>query len=93
MAIFSGKPYEEIVGDGYRLRVFGSDIDPDELVWHRDREDRYVEVIEGFGWKLQMDDELPVELFPGSIHFIPEMVYHRLIKGDGTLTVKIRRNK
>ena len=36
-----------------------------ELVWHQDAEDREVEVLEGKGWELQMDNKLPFELVSG----------------------------
>ena len=36
-----------------------------------------------------MDNELPIKLTEGKEYFIPKGVYHRLIKGDGDLKVKI----
>lgn len=71
------------------LREFDGDIDEQELVWHRDRNDREVTVVEGTGWKLQMDNELPKELMVGKLYNIKAMEYHRLIKGNGTLKLKI----
>ena len=71
------------------LREFDGDVDEQELVWHRDRNDREVTVIEGTGWKLQMDNELPKELMVGKLYNIKAMEYHRLIKGNGTLKLKI----
>jgi hypothetical protein len=46
-------------------------------------------VLEGSGWKLQLDNMLPVELKREKIYTIPMMEYHRLIKGTGKLVVKI----
>ena len=33
-----------------------------ELVWHQDKEDRHIEVIDGEGWSIQMDNQLPLVL-------------------------------
>ena len=46
-------------------RTFSVDVDPSELVWHMDREDRVVKVLEGASWCLQMDNELPTKLIEG----------------------------
>jgi len=58
-----------------------------ELQWHYDESDRTVEVLENDGWLLQFEDCLPV-LLQGVVH-IPKNVYHRAIKGVGTLKVLI----
>ena len=79
---------EEIVKDG-KLRTFNENINPNELKWHVDNEDRVVTVIQNQGWELQMDDELPVSLVEGYEYYIPKNVYHRVIKGNGDLKVKI----
>ena len=52
------------------IRTFSKDVDPMELVWHQDSEDRDIEVLEGKGWELQMDNELPFELVKGDRIFI-----------------------
>jgi hypothetical protein len=36
-----------------------------------------------------MDNELPIKLIVGEKYFIPEGVYHRVIKGNSNLKVKI----
>ena len=51
---------EKKVGGKLFLREFKGDVASEELVWHQDREDRRVKVIESDGWMLQMDNELPV---------------------------------
>ena len=71
------------------LREFSESVESEELVWHRDRKDRYVEIIEGTGWKLQMDNQLPQALNEGDIVYIPANTYHRIHKGDSKLIVKI----
>ena len=87
----TGKPYKDIeVGSNYVIREFDENIDPIELMWHRDREDRIVEVIEGNNWMVQLDNELPKKLVKENKVFIPKGVYHRIIKGEGDLKVKIQ---
>lgn len=83
-------PFSEFSEGDSRIRTFSGDIDPDELVWHRDAEDRKIVVLKSEGWWLQMDDRLPVPLLEGEIHFIPEGEWHRVIKrGSGRLVVRI----
>ena len=82
-------PFEEKIIDDKRLRTFSLDVDDGELKWHRDRENRLVEVIEGGDWYLQMDNELPKKLVVGEKYYIPEGVYHRVIKGNQELKILI----
>jgi len=60
------KPYKDIeINNKYIIREFDENIDPIELLWHRDNEDRIVEVLEaGEGWQIQLDNDLPWELEP-----------------------------
>ena len=81
------KPYKDKLKEGFIERVFSEDIDEIELMWHRDAEDRLVEVIGDTDWMIQIDDELPKPM-NGKI-FIPEGVYHRVIKGSGELKIRI----
>ena len=71
------------------IRTFSKDVDPMELVWHQDAEDREIEVLEGKGWKLQMDNELPFELVKGDHIFTRESQIHRVLKGTTNLKIKI----
>jgi hypothetical protein len=82
-------PYSDIQEEGHFLREFEDDVQEEELIWHRDKHTRDVMVLEGSGWKLQLDNMLPVELKREKIYTIPMMEYHRLIKGTGKLVVKI----
>lgn len=75
--------------DNSNIRTFAEDVDPMELIWHEDQEDRTIEVIEGNGWKFQFDEELPFELIENSSFDIPCGYLHRVIKGSGNLTIKI----
>ena len=82
------KPYTDIeVTDSYIIREFNENIDPIELMWHRDDEHRTVEIIGKTDWKLQLDNALPTSL--NESIFIPRHLYHRVIKGTGTLKLKI----
>ena len=73
------------------LREFKESINSDELIWHLDREDREILILESNGWKLQMDNELPKELVRGDTHFIPKMTYNRVIKGNGDLRLRLTK--
>ena len=84
------KPYQDLkITEKSKIRVFESNVYSGELHWHRDRETRLIEVLEGKGWMLQLDDKLPVEMEIGNQYLIPEGVYHRTIKGEGDLKIKI----
>jgi hypothetical protein len=82
------KPYKDLeITDSYIIREFSENIDPIELLWHRDDESRIVEIIGNTDWQIQLDNQLPSSL-NGRI-FIPRHEFHRVIKGTGTLKLKI----
>jgi hypothetical protein len=81
------KPYSETIADDCIVRKFSQDIDPIELMWHRDLKNRSVKLISGTGWKIQLDDQLPLNL---TEIIIPKLSWHRVIKGTGDLIVEIR---
>jgi len=84
------KPYtQQQITDESFLREFSESVESEELVWHRDRCDRVVKVIEGTGWKFQMDNKLPVEIKAGDTITIPAKTYHRIHKGTSKLLVEI----
>lgn len=86
-------PYTDIAsGDTWVLREFTQDVDPIELLWHRDDENRSLELIEGKGWKIQLDNQLPIELTESNKINIKKHDWHRLIKGEGNLLVKIYKS-
>ena len=70
------------------IRIFDQDVDEMELVWHRDREDRVVELVEPTDWKFQFDNQLPQQI---DKIFIPKGTYHRVIKGKGDLKIKVTK--
>ena len=86
-------PFKQKKSNGLLIREFNKDVDSDELVWHRDRDDRYVTVNRGRGWKLQLENQLPVSLSPGKTYFIPAKTYHRVLKGQSNLVVTIKEGK
>ena len=77
------------ISENERIRMFSCGVDNEELIWHRDKRDRIVEVIECKDWFFQFENELPIALKPGDTLSISKMVFHRLIKGDGALVIKI----
>lgn len=88
-----GKPYREIKLSGdSMLREFKEDVSSEELEWHMDRRDRRVTVIEGTGWRLQLESGLPFPMLPGETYSIPRESWHRVIKGRGNLRVLIRES-
>lgn len=82
-------PFKQFNNSGKLIRIFDQAIDPDELIWHQDREDRLIKVIKANGWGYQLDNQLPLKLSDNQELFIPRMIYHRVIKGDGPLIVEI----
>lgn len=84
------EPYKNLsVNSNFLIREFDQNIDPHELMWHRDLQDRTITVLEGEGWLFQMDNELPIELTQGTSLFIPRLNWHRIIKGISLLILRI----
>lgn len=75
--------------DENTTRTFSKDVDKMSLIWHTDQEDRTITVLEGKGWQLQRDNELPLTLNEGDNIFIPMGQIHRVIKGSTDLKLKI----
>lgn len=84
------KPYKETKKGKLTERVFKENTDTHELVWHRDKLDREVTVLESNGWMFQMDNELPIVLKEGDVIEIPKNTYHRILRGDGNLKITIK---
>lgn len=76
--------------DNGDIRTFNNP-NEDDLVWHRDKENRMIEVLEGENWEIQYEDELPILMFVGDEFYIPKMVFHRLHKGNDKLVIKINK--
>lgn len=86
-------PFTETKRGKVLIREFSQDVDKMELIWHRDREDRTITILESKGWKLQMDNTLPVVLEEGKSYSIPKSTYHRVIKGEGKLILELEKHK
>jgi uncharacterized protein (DUF2344 family) len=80
---------QENISNNKFKRVFSSDVPERELVWHMDKENRIVEVLEDSEWLFQMDNELPISLKKGVKLEIPKETFHRVIKGSGGLKILI----
>jgi mannose-6-phosphate isomerase class I len=74
-------------------RVFESNVDDHELVWHRDKRNRLVEVLNENDWMFQFDNELPKKLNKGELLFIESEKFHRVIKGTTPLEIMITEEK
>jgi|MDTB01.2.fsa_nt_gb quercetin dioxygenase-like cupin family protein len=86
----NGRPYKEtMLKRNVYFRVFDSSLDPKELVWHRDNEDRDILCLEGNGWFLQKDNQLPVEMIPGKTYCIERNEWHRVIPHQSKLKLII----
>ena len=77
------KPYKE----ENNIRIFKYDVNEDDLIWHRDKEDRRIEILQNDNWKFQYDNELPFIMRDSFI--IKKETFHRIIKGKGDLIIKI----
>ena len=87
-AKYQKKPYKDLeVTNEYIIREFDENIDPIELKWHRDNEDRIVEIVGNTDWKVQLENQLPISI--NQPISIPRGEWHRVIKGTGKLTLKI----
>ena len=86
-------PFEEEKIDKYNfIRTFPADVDEMDLIWHADKENRIITVLEGNGWKFQFDEELPIKMTKGKSISILKGVIHRVIKGNGPLVIKLQKN-
>ena len=75
--------------DKHIIREFSDKTDIIDFMWHRDNEDRLVEALHDTDWQVQLDNGLPTSL--NEPIFIPRHQYHRVIKGNGKLRVKINK--
>lgn len=71
------------------VRIFRADVDPEELKWHRDEEDRTVVPLNNNDWMFQRDNGLP-EPMDKEIK-IARGEWHRVIKGTTELKVRIEK--
>ena len=86
-------PFEEKQIDQFNfIRTFSAGVDEMDLIWHADKENRIITVLEGNGWKFQFDEELPIKMTKGKSISILKGVIHRVIKGNGPLVIKLQKN-
>lgn len=85
-------PFTELeIGENLFIRTFPQEVDPFELKWHFDEEDRIMESISETDWKFQFDNKLPQDIHESI--FIPKGEWHRIIKGSGDLNIKLKKIK
>ena len=86
-------PFKEEQIDKYNfIRTFPADVDEMDLIWHADKENRIITILEGNGWKFQFDEELPIKMRKGKSISILKGRLHRVIKGKGPLKIKLQKN-
>ena len=86
-------PFEEEKIDQYNfIRTFPADVDEMDLIWHADKENRIITVLEGNGWKFQFDEELPIKMRKGKSISILKGRLHRVIKGNGILKINLQKH-
>jgi hypothetical protein len=81
--------HENVSKDTF-IRKFSKNVSKDELVWHRDKEDREIEIISGEGWSFQRENSLPIKLSIGDKVLIKKNEWHRIIKGSEDLVLLIK---
>lgn len=82
------KPYrDKRLDENSFLRTFS--VNSSEFEWHRDAEDRIVEVVSGKGWRFQYDNCLPEFINPGDVFVVEKNDWHRILKGKTDLEVLI----
>jgi quercetin dioxygenase-like cupin family protein len=82
----SDKPYiQKNSSVSSYTRTFYANTSDQELVWHRDANDRDIKVLAGEGWSIQFENKLPIKLSAGSKVFIPKNSWHRLVKTAGKM--------
>lgn len=82
-------PFDEKKDGKFVVRNFSNSLNENELVWHRDKEDRIIFPLHESDWQIQIDNEIPQNLTPENPIFIESEKFHRLIKGSGNLEVKV----
>jgi hypothetical protein len=90
-----GLPFKETLVSEEKIdtviRIFDQDIEPDELKWHWDDEDRVIYPVNETDWMFQFDNQLP-EKIDNKIK-ISKGVWHRIIKGTGNLEIIVEKIK
>ena len=74
-------------------RTFDASVDPAELKWHWDEQDRFVTANHDTDWRFQYDNQLPQAMLEGVSFYIIAGTWHRLIKGSGSLTLEVIKHE
>jgi len=75
-------------------RIFSKNLSSKELVWHRDKEDREIKIIQGENWFIQFENNLPVLLENNKTLQIKKNTWHRIInKSKSDLEILLRKYK
>ena len=69
---------EKKISENIFLRYFNHNVIVEELIWHQDREDRIVEVIQSDDWHFQKDNQIPFKLVEGMKFSIKKNRNHKL---------------
>jgi len=84
-------PYaQDEISETIKIRTFLETVEDSELKWHTDNEDRLIKPTHKTNWMVQLDNKLPQKLSENHEILIPKGVYHRLIKGEGDLKIKVK---
>jgi quercetin dioxygenase-like cupin family protein len=84
------KPYSNThINSNTFIREIKKDVSEDELVWHRDKNDRIITLLEGENWYIQFDNFMPEKLNKNEEIYVPKNTFHRVIKGTTDLKIKI----
>lgn len=90
MAENGGNIYrDKRINENSFIRYFSKDIDENQLVWHQDKKDRNIKIIQSEEWYLQYDNQLPILLRENETYFIKSNTYHRILKGKNDLIIEI----
>lgn len=73
----------------FEKKIALTSLDDIELNWHIDGSTRFMQVLEGVGWKFQYQGEPEKEIGPGTSIHINKNSIHKLIKGSTDLKVRI----
>ena len=84
------KPYTETLKNDIKTRVFEPTILESDLKWHKDEKCRYIQICSGNNWKIQIENKLPFTLVEGKTYYINSKKWHRLIRGNDKLIIKIK---
>lgn len=71
------------------LRTFSFNLNNNELIWHLDKEDRLIKIIQTDNWFFQIENELPVKLLINDQILIKKETWHRLINNNAKIDLII----